>query len=143
MEMAFFMDWSLSGLVVGLPQKKLRESCVCRRWLAGARQHPALDPSDRAIHLLAMTTTISVQAKGQLALPKEFCARKRLKAGTAVRVTEVGGGLYLTPIPEPTEAELKQVIAAAGSLLRPQTAEEEEMVEQEVAAYRAERRRKA
>jgi len=89
-----------------------------------------------------MTTTINVKAGGQLALPKEFCARKRLKAGTAVRVTEVGEGLYLTPVPEPTEAELQQVIAAAGSLLRPQTAAEEEMVEREIAAYRTEQRRK-
>ena len=88
-----------------------------------------------------MTTTISVQAKGQLALPREFCARKHLRAGTALRVTEVGEGLYLTPIPEPTEAELKQVLAAAGSLLTSQTAAEEALVAQEVAAYRSERRR--
>ena len=101
-----------------------------------------LDPAERPVHLSAMTTTISVKAKGQLALPKEFCARKHLKAGTAVRVTEVGEGLYLTPIPEPTEEELQQVIAAAGTLLRPQTAAEEEMVEREIAACRAERRRK-
>jgi hypothetical protein len=89
-----------------------------------------------------MTTTISVKANGHLALPKEFCARKRLKTGTALRVTEVGGGLYLTPIPEPTEEELKQVIAAAGTLLRPQTAAEQGVVEREIAAYRLEQRRK-
>jgi bifunctional DNA-binding transcriptional regulator/antitoxin component of YhaV-PrlF toxin-antitoxin module len=89
-----------------------------------------------------MTTTISVKAKGQVALPKEFCARQRLKAGTALRVTEVGAGLYLTPIPEPTEGELKQVMTAAGTLLHPQSAAEEEMVEREIAAVRSEQRRK-
>ena len=35
-----------------------------------------------------------------------------------------------------------KVVAAAGTLLRPQTAAEEEMVEREIAACRAERRRK-
>lgn len=101
-----------------------------------------LDPNARPVHLSAMTTTISVKAKGQLALPKEFCQRKHLKAGMALRVTEVGEGLYLTPIPEPTEAELKQVMAAAGTLLQPQTADEEELVEREISVYRSEQRRK-
>lgn len=89
-----------------------------------------------------MTTTISVKANGQLALPKEFCARRHLKAGTALRVTEVGAGLYLTPIPEPTEEELKEVVAAAGTLLRPQTVAEEQLVQREIAAYRSEQRQR-
>ncbi len=88
-----------------------------------------------------MTTTISVTAQGQLALPKDLCERKQIKPGMALRVTEVGEGLYVTPIPEPTEDELKEVIAAAGSLLRQQTAEEEAMVEQVIAEYRAGKRR--
>lgn len=59
----------------------------------------------------------------------------------AVRVTEVGEGLYVTPIPEPTEQELREVIAAAGSLRRSQTSEEEAMVQQVIDEYRAEKRR--
>ena len=65
-----------------------------------------------------MTTTISVTTKRQVVLPKLFCERKKIKPGTALRVTEVGDGLYVTPIGEPTEQELKEVIACAGSLRR-------------------------
>src|SRR5437016_8716213 len=63
-----------------------------------------------------MTTTVNVSQKGQMELPEEFCRRKRIKPGTALRVTEVGDGLYVAPVPEPTEKELKEVIAVAGSL---------------------------
>ena len=88
-----------------------------------------------------MTTTISVRAKGELALPKEFCRRKKIKPGMTLRVTEVGEGLYVTPIPEPTEEELKEVIAAAGSLKHPQTAEEEALVREAIHEYRTRNRR--
>jgi len=64
------------------------------------------------------------------------------QARHALRVTEVGDGLYVSPVPEPTEKELKEVIAAAGSLTRRQTPEDEKMVRQVIADYRAERRRK-
>jgi bifunctional DNA-binding transcriptional regulator/antitoxin component of YhaV-PrlF toxin-antitoxin module len=89
-----------------------------------------------------MTTTINVLPKGQVELPKDFCERKRIKPGTALRVTEVGDGLYVTPLPEPTEKELREVIATAGSLTRRQTPEEEEMVQQTIADYRAGRRKR-
>jgi hypothetical protein len=46
----------------------------------------------------------------------------------------------MTTIAEPTEAELKQVLAVAGSLSREQTGEEEQMVQAAVEEYRAERR---
>jgi len=46
----------------------------------------------------------------------------------------------MTPIPEPTEEELKNVIACAGSLTRRQTRKEEEMVQEAIAEYRAEKR---
>jgi len=88
-----------------------------------------------------MTTTISVTTKRQVVLPKSFCERKKIKPGTALRVTEVGDGLYVTPIAEPTEQELKEVLAAAGSLARRQTREEEGMVQDTIAEYRAEKRR--
>jgi bifunctional DNA-binding transcriptional regulator/antitoxin component of YhaV-PrlF toxin-antitoxin module len=87
-----------------------------------------------------MTTTISVTSKGQLALPKRFCERKKIKPGVILRVTEVGEGLYVTLLPEPSEQELKEVIEAAGSLTRKQTVEEEAMVEEVIREVRAERR---
>ena len=89
-----------------------------------------------------MTTTISVSPKRQMELPEEFCKRKKIKPGTALRVTEVGDGLYVAPMPEPTELELKEIIAAAGSLTRRQTPEDEELVRQVIADYREEQRRK-
>ena len=89
-----------------------------------------------------MTTTINVSPKRQVELPKDFCERKKIKSGTALRVTEVGDGLYVTPLPEPTEKELRKVIAAAGSLARRQTAEDEEMVQQVIADYRAGKRKR-
>jgi len=89
-----------------------------------------------------MTTTINVTDNGQVQLPKEFRQRKKIKAGTPLRVTEVGEGIYITPIPEPTEKELKEVIAAAGSLGRPQTEEEATLVQDTIREYRSERRSK-
>jgi AbrB family looped-hinge helix DNA binding protein len=83
-----------------------------------------------------MTTTINVSTKRQVVLPKKFCDRKNIKPGTALRVTEVGEGLYVTPIAEPTEQELKSVIARAGSLMRRQTAKEEDMVQRLIRSYR-------
>lgn len=74
-------------------------------------------------------------------LPKKFCQRKKIKPGTAVRVTEVGDGFYVTPVPEPSERELASVLAAAGSLLRSQTGAEEEMVQGIISGYRADKRR--
>ena len=46
-------------------------------------------------------------------MPEEFCRRKKIKPDTALRVTEVADGLYVTPVPEPSEKELREVIAAA------------------------------
>ena len=87
-----------------------------------------------------MTTTISVTTKRQVVLPKTFCDRKKIKPGTTLRVTEVADGLYVTPIAEPTEQELKAVIATAGSLRRRQTPAEEVLVGQFIADYRAGKR---
>ena len=89
-----------------------------------------------------MTTTVSVSQKGQVELPKAFRKRNKIRAGMALRITEVAGGLYVTPLAEPSLKELRKVIAAAGSLTRPQTRDEEEMVEDIIAEYRQEKRRK-
>jgi bifunctional DNA-binding transcriptional regulator/antitoxin component of YhaV-PrlF toxin-antitoxin module len=87
-----------------------------------------------------MTTTITVTTKRQVVLPRTFCDRKKIKPGTALRVTEVADGLYVTPIGEPTEQELKEVIASAGSLRRRQTPAVEEFVSRIIADYRGEKR---
>ena len=87
-----------------------------------------------------MTTTISVTTKRQVVLPKAFCDRKRIKPGTALRITEVADGLYVTPIAEPTEQELKEVIASAGSLRRQQTPAEEQLVQDLITEHRGKRR---
>ena len=75
-------------------------------------------------------------------LPEGFCKRKKIKPGTALRVTEVGDGLYVAPVPEPTEKELKEIIAAAGSLTRQQSRDDEDMVRQAMTEYRDEDLRK-
>ena len=87
-----------------------------------------------------MTTTISVTTKRQVVLPKTFCDRKKIKPGTALRVTEVADGFYVTPIAEPTEQELKEVIVAAGSLRRRQTPAEEQLVQDLITEHRGKRR---
>jgi len=89
-----------------------------------------------------MTTTISVTTKRQVVLPKKFCERKKIRPGTSLRVTEIGEGLYVTPIAEPTEEELREVLASAGSLTRRQTPKEEEMVQHAIRDYRKKKRRR-
>ncbi len=89
-----------------------------------------------------MTTTVNVSQNGLVELPPEFRKRNKIKSGTALRVTEVGDGLYVTRLAEPTEKELRNVIATAGSLIRRQTRAEEEMVQNVVSGYREKKRRK-
>jgi AbrB family looped-hinge helix DNA binding protein len=89
-----------------------------------------------------MTTTVSVSPKGQMDLPEEFRRRRRIRPGAALRVTEVGDGLYVAPLPEPSEKELREVIAAVGSLTRAETPEDEAMVQRVIADYRREKRQK-
>lgn len=60
-----------------------------------------------------MTTTISLTSKRQCVLPKEFCDRAGLTPGAQLRATEINGGLYISPIPEPTEAEFRRVLKLA------------------------------
>jgi bifunctional DNA-binding transcriptional regulator/antitoxin component of YhaV-PrlF toxin-antitoxin module len=90
-----------------------------------------------------VTTTITVTTKRQVVLPKSMCERKRIRAGTSLRITEVGEGFYVTPVPEPTEAELAAVFKAldAGRRTRLITAKEEVVIQDEITKYRAEKRR--
>jgi bifunctional DNA-binding transcriptional regulator/antitoxin component of YhaV-PrlF toxin-antitoxin module len=89
-----------------------------------------------------MTTTVNVSQGGQVELPEGFRKRRKIKPGTALRITEVGNGLYVTPLSEPTEKELHKVIAAAGSLNRSHTTEEQKMVQTAIAEHRKAARRK-
>ncbi|MBU6401646.1 MAG: hypothetical protein KGS61_15120 [Verrucomicrobia bacterium] len=91
-----------------------------------------------------MTTTITVTTKRQVVLPKIMCERKRIGPGTSLRITEVGEGFYVTPVPEPTEAELAAVfkVLDTGRRTRPITAAEEAEIQAEIKKYRAERRRR-
>ena len=65
-----------------------------------------------------MVTTISVSSKRQVVLPKAFCERKKIKAGTSLRVVEIAEGLYVSPVSEPSAKEMNEVVAAAERLHR-------------------------
>ena len=91
-----------------------------------------------------MTTTITVTTKRQVVLPKAMCERKRIQPGTSLRITEVGDGFYVTPVPEPSEAELAAVfkVLDEGRPKRPITADDEGHIHDEITKYRAERPRR-
>ncbi len=82
--------------------------------------------------------------KRQVVLPKSMCERKRIRPGTSLRITEIGEGFYVTPVPEPTEAELAAVFKALdeGRRSRPITTEDEAHIQNEITKYRAEKRRR-
>jgi len=90
-----------------------------------------------------MTTTMTVTAKRQVVLPKAICDRKQIRPGTSLRITEVGDGFYISPVPEPSEAELAEIFKTldAGNPGRPMTEADERMIQEEIARHRAEKRR--
>jgi AbrB family looped-hinge helix DNA binding protein len=89
------------------------------------------------------TTTISLTTKRQCVLPKEFCERAGLKPNSQLRVTEINGGLYITPIPEPTEAEFQKIMKVAGGPSKKRfTKSDEDMVNRIVRELRAKREKK-
>jgi hypothetical protein len=77
-------------------------------------------------------------------LLKAMCERKRIRPGTSLQITEVGEGFYVTPVPEPTEAELAAVFRAlgVGRRTKPITAEDEAVTQDEITKNRAEKRRR-
>ncbi len=91
-----------------------------------------------------MTTTITVTTKRQVVLPKAMCERKSIRPGTSLRITEVGDGFYVTPVPEPTEAELTAVLKTIdeGRRARSITATDEIRIQTEIKKYRSEQRSK-
>jgi AbrB family looped-hinge helix DNA binding protein len=91
-----------------------------------------------------VTTTITVTTKRQVVLPKAMCERKNIRPGTPLRISEVGNGFYVTPVPDPTEDELAAVfkLLDQGRHARPITAQDEEHIQDEIRKYRAEQRRR-
>ena len=90
-----------------------------------------------------MTTTISLTSKRQCVLPKNFCERKGLKPHSSLRVTEIGEGLYITPIPEPTVAEFEKVTRLSGGPPTKRfTKKDEQMVLRIIKKNRAEKNRR-
>ena len=87
-----------------------------------------------------MTTTISLTSKRQCVLPKDFCERKGLKPNSPLRVTEIGNGLYITPVPAPTESEFREVEKLSGGPPeRRFTKKNERMVLRAIKTIRAEK----
>jgi hypothetical protein len=87
-------------------------------------------------------TTLHLTSDTGLQLPKDFCARKRIRKGSALRAIEIGGGIFITPQEEPSIEDLEEVMAQAGSLKQEQTSEEEAFVQNLITEYRVEKRRK-
>jgi AbrB family looped-hinge helix DNA binding protein len=90
-----------------------------------------------------VTTTITVTTKRQVVLPKSMCERKSIRPGTTLRISEVGDGFYVTPVPEPTETELAAVLKALdqGRRGRRMTYEDEFHVQEEIKKYRTTQQR--
>jgi len=88
--------------------------------------------------------TITVTTKRQVVLPKSMCERKRIRPGTSLRITEVGEGFYVTPVPEPSEAELAAVFKALdeGRRTKSISAEDEAQIQDKIKKYRTEQRRR-
>ena len=91
-----------------------------------------------------MTTTITVTTKRQVVLPKAMCERKNIGPGTSLRICEVGDGFYVTPVPEPTEAELAAVfkLLDRGRRTRPINDDDDAHIQEEIKKYRTEHRRR-
>jgi len=92
-----------------------------------------------------VTTTITVTTKRQVVLPKAMCERKGIRPGVSLRISEVADGFYVSPIPEPSEAELMAVLKALddGRRSRALTAKDEAVIQQEIKRHRAGRRQRA
>ena len=85
---------------------------------------------------------MKVSTGGRMILPESMRKSRGIKPGTALRVTEAGESLLLTPVHPPTEAELAAVIESAGGPGRPETEKSRKQVEAALERVRA-RSRKA
>jgi len=84
-----------------------------------------------------------VTTKRQVVLPKTMCERKNIRPGTPLRISEVGEGFYVTPVPEPSEEELAAVFRYLdkGRPSRALAREAEAQIQEEIKKYRADQRR--
>ena len=89
-----------------------------------------------------MTTTVKVSVDGAMVLPEALRKSRRIKPGTALRVTEAGESIMLTPVHPPTEEELAAVIESAGGPGSAETTKSRKQVEAAIERVRA-RARKA
>src|SRR5438309_2136656 len=85
----------------------------------------------------SMTTTVKITADGHMLLPEALRKSRKLKPGTALRVTETGESILLTPMHPPTEEELAAVIAAAGGPGSAETAKSRKQLEAAIERVRA------
>jgi len=89
-----------------------------------------------------MTTTVKVSPNGAMVLPEALRKSRGIKPGSALRVTEAGESILLTPVHPPTEEELTAVIETAGGPGDAETAKSRKQVEAAIERVRA-RARKA
>jgi hypothetical protein len=89
--------------------------------------------------MFIVATTIYLTKELHVELPKQFCEQAHIEPGTSLRVTQIGNGLYITPIPEPTEEEFQAVVKASGGPISQMTKENLESV---LNATKAVRKRK-
>jgi len=89
-----------------------------------------------------MITTVELSDTGQVELPKDFCKKNKIKAGSALRIVEIGKGLYVTAQEEPDLEQLNKLIAESGAPDREATPEEEAMVQRTIDEYRREKKRR-
>ena len=88
-----------------------------------------------------MTTTVKVSSGGAMILPEALRKSRGIKTGTALRVTEAGESILLTPVYPPTEVELSAVIEAAGGPGPTETAKSRKQVEDAIERVRARARK--
>ena len=80
-------------------------------------------------------------SNGNVLLPEALRTSKRLKPGVALRVTEAGESILLTPVYPPAEEELTAVIEAAGGPGLVETLKTRKQVEAAIGKVRARARK--
>ena len=73
-----------------------------------------------------------------------MCERKGIQPGSSLRITEVGDGFYITPVPEPTEDELAMIFKSLdkGRRHRPISSDDEDRIQDEISKYRDETKKR-
>ena len=61
-----------------------------------------------------MDKTVTISAKRQVVIPRDYYECVKLKPGAALRVLQIGNSLVLTPISMPAEKEFKALVRLAG-----------------------------